>query len=275
MGAQCAPGWKTSFVLQMTVSACAPTQYMHWPKSQLDHTQVLLYCRTKSQCSCWLVPYSGYGVCMRTGIHGIEGRDDWPTSPSAASQLEEGASHFEQAHLDSAISAQTPFIRLRLMSQPAQGPDAAQGSREADGEAANQPGTDAGLPSALVGEGAGLEQGGSDAGGGFSGKRWWDPGGGPSDEAGSPGGRLPRAALGVWMEPVALALRPACLLRLSALAEGLPVTLQQTRGALDLRAANRLPSRGARTDAKARLVLRGGGPLAVHLRVRPATHHIL
>ena len=207
---------------------------------------------------------------MRTGIHGIDGRDGWPASPSAASQLEEGASQFEQAHLNSAVSAQTPFVRLRLMSQPTQGPNTAQSLREADGEAAAQPGTDERLLSALAGEGAGLEQGGCGNGGGFSGKRWWDPGGGPIDEAGLPGGCLPRAALGVWMEPVALALRPACLIRLSALAEGLPVTLQQTMGALDLRAANRLPLRGARTAAKARLVLRGGLPLAVHLRVRPA-----
>ena len=212
---------------------------------------------------------------MRTGTHGIDGRDGWPASPSASSQLEEGASHFEQAHLDSTVSAQTPFVRLRLMSQPAQGPNTAEGLREADGEAAAQPGIDERLPSALVGDCAGLEQGGCDVGSGFSGKRWWDPGGEPSDEAGLPGGCLPHAALGVWMEPVALALRPACLIRLSALAEGLPVTLQQTMGALDLHAANRLPSRGARTAAKARLVLRGGVPLAVHLRVRPATDYMI
>lgn len=176
--------------------------------------------------------------------------------------------------MDSAVSAQTPLIKVRLMSQPAQCPNTAQGSREADGEAAAQPGTDERLPRALAGEGAGLEQGGCDTGGGFSGKRWWDPGGGPCNEARSPGGCLPHAALGVWMEPVTLALRLACLMRLSVLAEGLPVTLQQTIGALNLRAANRLPSRGARTAAKARLVLRGGVPLAVHLRVRPATFHV-
>ena len=210
---------------------------------------------------------------MHTGIHGVEGRDGWPASPTA--EPEEGASHFEQAHLDSAVSAQTPFVRLRLMSQPAQGPNTAQGLQEADGEAAPQPGTDAHLPSAMAGEGAGLEQSGCNAGGSFSGKRWWDPGGEPSDETGLPGEGLPHAALGVWMEPVALVLRPACLIRLSALAEGLPVTLQQTMGTLDLRAANLLPSRGARTAAKARLVLRGGVPLAVHLRVRPAKHYVV
>ena len=159
------------------------------------------------------------------------------------------------------------------MAQPAHSLNTAQSLREAGGEAAAQPGTGERLPSATPGEGAGLEPRGYETGGGFSGKRWWDPGGEPSDEAGLPGGRLPRAALGVWMEPVSLALRPACLIRLSALADGLPVTLQQTLGALDLRAANRLPSRGARAAAKARLVLRGGVPLAVHLRVRPATHH--
>lgn len=178
-----------------------------------------------------------------------------------------------QAHLDSAVSAQVPFMRLRLTSQPAHSPNTAQGLREADGEAAAQPGTDERLPSASPGGGAGLEQGGCEIGGGFSGKRWWDPGGGPSNEARFPGECLPRAALGVWMEPVALALRPACLIRLSALADGLPVTLQQTLGALDLRAANRLPSRGARTAAKARLVQHGGVPMAVHLQVRPAKHY--
>ena len=221
---------------------------------------------------CYLLCFTD-GSCMRAGNHGLEGHAGWPDLPSATSQPKDGASHFEQAHLDSAVSAQTPFIRLRLTSQPAQNLNTAQGLRDADGEAAAEPGTDERPPNAQPGEGAGLEQGGCGTGGGFSGKRWWDPGGDPGDEGGLPGDRLPRAALGLWMEPVALALRPACLIRLGALADGLPVTLQQTMGALDLRAANRLPLRGARTAAKARMVLRGGTPLAVYLRVRPVMHY--
>ena len=198
--------------------------------------------------------------------------DRWPPPDDSTSHLENGASVFPQESSPAAATsdaAAPPFLRLRLASRAAQSLAA---ERDIPSMDANVALSSASERSGGANLGQGSEQGQREQGAG-------DAHGGspPADDSedgeanpdGKPGGAQgEEAALSVWVEPVVLALHPACLIRLGGLLDRLPGGEQEALGTLNLQSANRLASRGARTAAKARLVLHGARSLALDVQVR-------
>ena len=214
-------------------------------------------------------------------MHGAAGgsvrRDSlegWPASPQAAHTLEPSASPFAAQHLAGAAAAAAaqPFLRLRLATGPARGSAPSQDSHEPADDAA------AALRGDWRGSPGGSEQGaepchgqGEDASGGASRRGSGSNAG--SGWSGDTGGGLESLVatakvLRVWVEPAALALRPACLMRLGSVLGGRPDSGAESLGTLALQAANRLASRAARAAAKAQLVLKPDAPLALDMQAR-------
>jgi len=200
--------------------------------------------------------------------------EGWPASPQAAEAPGPSASPFAAQHLAGATAAAAaqPFLRLRLATGPARGSEPSQDSHEPADDAA------AALRGDWRGSPGGSEQGaepchgqGEDASGGAS-RRGSGSNAGSGWSGDTSGGleSLVETAkvLRVWVEPAALALRPACLMRLGSVLGGRPDSGAESLGTLALQAANKLASRAARAAAKAQLVLKPDAALALDVQAR-------